>query len=480
MKKSVEKLIAPINSSLRQVLEVIDRGALGTALLVDPESKKFVGLATDGDVRRALLQGCTFDDPVESLISKGKYVTVSTTTPFNEILDLFSPSVRIIPILNDAKRVVDIAVYDKRRFFPIAEPDIEEKEWKYVSDCVLSGWVSSAGSYVKRFEKIFAEFCWTKYAISTSSGTTALHLALLANGIGPGDEVIVPTLTFIATANAVLYTGATPVFAESEPTTWNIDPARIEELITARTRAIIPVHLYGHPVRMDELMKIARRHQLVVIEDAAEAHGALYKGKKVGGIGDTGVFSFFGNKIVTTGEGGMVVTNNKSVADKVKVLRDHGMDPDKRYWHTVLGYNYRLTNLQAALGVAQMERIEEILLRKRKNAEVYREVLGAVPGITVAGEQEWARNVFWLYSILIEPEEYGMSRDVLMECLRERGIETRPVFLPVHSQPVYAQDKQFPVAEYIAEHGLSLPSSSRLHKEEVKNLAGHLVELAAS
>lgn len=480
MKKSIEKLVAPVDCSLRKALEVIDRGALGVALLISPETGKFSGLVTDGDLRRALLQGYNFNDPVESLITSGQCVTATTATPFNEILELFSPAVRVIPILNASGEVVDVAVYDKRRFFPVAEPDIEEKEWKYVSDCVLSGWVSSGGAYVKRFEEMFAEYCGTKYAVSTSNGTTALHLSLLAHGIGPGDEVIVPTLTFIATANAVRYTGAEPVFVDSELATWNIDPEKIEERITEKTRAIIPVHLYGHPAQMDEILAIARRHQLVVIEDAAEAHGALYRGRRVGGIGDMGIFSFFGNKIVTTGEGGMVVTDDRKAAEKMRVLRDHGMDPQRRYWHTVLGYNYRLTNLQAALGVAQMERIEDILLRKRKNAHTYSEVLATVPGVTVPGEQQWARNVFWLYSILIEPEQYGMSRDALMECLRERGVETRPVFLPVHSQPVYDLPGQFPVAQYISQHGVSLPSSSRLHQEEVRKLAGFIVELAGS
>ncbi len=471
MKEIIGKICIAAGSTLRSALEVIDRGGLGAALVVEPGSGRFRAVLTDGDVRRALLRGCVFSDRLERAIPPGASVTARVDTPFNKVLELFSPSIRIVPILDADDRVVDIALFDKRRFFPVAEPDVGEKEWQYVSECILSGWISSTGSFVPRFEKAFADFCGVEHAISTSSGTTALHLALLACGIGPGDEVIVPTLSFIATANAVVYTGATPVFADSDPVTWNIDPAGIEPLVTRRTRAIIAVHLYGHPADMDALLDIASRHDLLVIEDAAEAHGALCRGRRVGSMGDLAIFSFFGNKIVTTGEGGMVVTDNARFAEQVRLLRDHGMDPDRRYWHTTLGFNYRLTNMQAAVGLAQMEKIDTILLRKRQNARAYAEVLREVPGIRLPPEEEWAENVYWLYSILVDEQVFGMSRDMLMERLREQGIETRPFFHPIHRQPVYGLPGRLEVAEHLAAHGLSLPSSSRLSTGEINDIA---------
>jgi perosamine synthetase len=315
---------------------------------------------------------------------------------------------------------------------------------------------------------MLAEFSGTRYAIATSSGTTALHLALLALDIGPGDEVIVPTFSFIATANAVTYTGAKAVFVDSDLETWNINPNLIEEHITDRTKAIVPVHLYGHPADMDSILDIAQRHNLAVIEDAAEAHGARYKGRSVGGIGDLGAFSFYGNKIITTGEGGMVVTNRSDLADKMRILRDHGMSKDRKYWHPVLGYNYRMTNLQAALGVAQMEKIEGILAAKAKIAAAYTQGLSDIPGVQLPPNAEWAESVCWLFSILIDSQTFGISRDMLMKALKEGNIDTRPLFPPMHLQPIYNTGKYLPTAESLSDRGLSLPSSVNLLTEDIE------------
>jgi perosamine synthetase len=349
---------------------------------------------------------------------------------------------------------------------------------RYVTECILTGWVSSSGKFVTQFEEMFADFCDTKHAIATSNGTCALHLALLALDVGPDDEVIVPSLTFIATANAVTYTGARPVFVDSERATWNIDPEQIEAVISPRTKAIIPVHLYGHPADMDAIMDIATRNNLVVVEDAAEAHGARYKGQSVGGIGHVGVFSFYGNKIVTTGEGGMLVTNRDDIAERARILRDHGMAPDRRYWHLALGYNYRMTNLQAALGVAQMEKIDEILAIKHQIAATYAECLQDVPGLHLPPDAEWAENVYWLYSVLIESEVYGRNRDELVKCLVAENIETRPVFPPVHTQPIYETDQTLPVAEHISEVGLSLPSAVSLKRDDIVRITTVIKENA--
>ena len=363
MKQRIDLISLPASSTIRQTMQTIDKGALGLALLIDPKTKRFVGLVTDGDIRRALLKGYGLESQISDVPHPEPKKARVGMTP-RQIADLFSEPVRVVPLLDDNDRVVDLALFDQRMHLPVAAPSLGDKELQYVSECVLTGWVSSAGKFVRLFEKALADFCGCDYAVSTSSGTAALHLALLALEIGEGDEVIVPSLTFIATANAVTYTGARPVFVDSEPETWNIDPNKIEEAITSRTRAIIPVHLYGHPTNMDPVMEIASRHGLAVIEDAAESHGARYKGRMVGSIADAGIFSFYGNKIVTTGEGGMVVTSKAELADRIRILRDHGMSTGKRYWHPKLGYNYRLTNLQAAVGVAQMEKITEILRAK--------------------------------------------------------------------------------------------------------------------
>jgi perosamine synthetase len=364
---------------------------------------------------------------------------------------------------------------DSERFIPVAEPLLSGNELAYVTDCVKSGWVSSLGAYIPRFEEMFAQFCGARFGIATSNGTAALHLALVVLGIGPGDEVIVPTLTFVATANAVTYTGAKPVFADSEPRTWNLDPADVARKITPATRAIIPVHVYGHPADMDPLLDLARKHNLLVIEDAAEAHGALYKGKRVGSMGALNCFSFYGNKIITTGEGGLITTNDAALAEKARWLRDHGMSTEKRYWHPVIGYNYRITNVQAAIGVAQMERIEEFIARKRRIAETYNQLLARVPGLTLPPEEKWATSVYWMYSALVGVE-FGPSRDELMARLKQRKIDSRPFFYPIHTMPPYHTGESLPVAEALSRRGINLPSAVTLTDEDIHRIATAIQE----
>lgn len=356
-----------------------------------------------------------------------------------------------------------------KRLIPVASPALTGKEKEYVLDCLDSTWISSNGKYIDLFESKFAEFCGTKYGISCCNGTTALHLALMAFGVGHGDEVIVPTLTFVATANAVVYCGAKPIFVDSEPETWNIDVSKIEEKITKKTKGIIVVHLYGHPVDMDPVLEIAQRHGLFIIEDAAEAHGAEYKGQRVGSIGDIGTFSFYGNKIITTGEGGMIVTNNENLATKIKLLRGQGMSPNKRYWFPILGYNYRMTNIAAAIGLAQLENIDWHIERRCENAKLYKELLGSNLKVTVQPEKEWAKNVYWMTSILLR-NDCPLERDEVLARLNDVGIETRPVFYPMHTLPMYTdsnKEGKFPVSERIAKNGLNLPSSSTLTYEDI-------------
>lgn len=372
----------------------------------------------------------------------------------------------------------------KHKFIPVAEPGFSGNEEKYLLECIRSGWVSSLGEFVTKFGTEFAKYCGTKYGLPTSSGTAALHLALLALGIGPGDEVIVPALTFVATANVVTFVGATPVFVDSEEDTWNIDPEEVEKAISPKTKAIIAVHLYGHPARMDEIMKIAKKNKLFVIEDAAEAHGTEYKGKKVGGTGHIGAFSFYGNKTMTTGEGGMLVTRNKLWVRKAKLYRDQGLRSDLRarqhYWHTVVGYNYAMTNIQAAVGLAQLEQIDRFIKLKRRNARLYNRLLKRVPGVELPPEKSWAKNTYWMYSVLVGPE-YGMSRNELRKRLLEKGIQTRPLFYPITSLPPYKKHfrkKAFPVARKLFNQGVNLPSGTPLRTIDIKRVASEIQKFA--
>jgi len=359
-------------------------------------------------------------------------------------------------------------------FIPIAEPSITDREIANVVAAVRSGWVSSAGQYITEFETSFARYVGSKYAVAVANGTVALHLALESMGIGEGDEVIVPDLTFVATANAVTYTGAVPVFADIDPATWCLDPESLERKITSRTRAVIPVHLYGHPADMDAIHSVAKRAGIRVIEDAAEAHGAEYKGRKVGSLAEVGVFSFYGNKIITTGEGGMVVTDSEEIYRTARLLRDHGMSPEKRYWHTRIGYNYRMTNLQAALGVAQLERVEELLSMRSRMFGWYRELLAEAPEVRLNPAASWASPVCWMVCALLGEGE-GERREEIQSRLHACGVDSRPFFYPISSLPIYGSRAQAPRAAEIAARGILLPSSVSLSREQVERVTTALL-----
>ncbi|KTC84732.1 MULTISPECIES: DegT/DnrJ/EryC1/StrS family aminotransferase [Legionella] len=357
----------------------------------------------------------------------------------------------------------------------VAQPKLAGNERKYVLDCLDSNWISSNGKYIGAFQESFAKFCNVKHAIATNNGTTALHLALVALDLQPGDEVIIPTVTYIATANAVRYCGATPVLVDVCEETMNINPNEIEKKITAKTRGIIPVHLYGHPADMEAINKLADQYGLWVVEDAAEAHGAEVLGSKVGSLGTCAAFSFFGNKIITTGEGGMVTTNNDELADKLRLFRGQGMDPNRRYWFPVIGYNYRMTNIQAALGLAQMETIEQALSSRTILASWYNDALQNLSDqIVLPIELPWAKHVFWMYTIFLKKGgEY--ERDRLRQHMDEMGIETRPVFYPMHILPPYAEDKAYPVADLWSLRGINLPMHQDLTQNDVQQIVNALV-----
>jgi perosamine synthetase len=351
-------------------------------------------------------------------------------------------------------------------FIPISQPSITSKEVAYVTDAVKSGWVSSIGNYINIFENEFAKYCGTKYAVSTSNGTTALHLILAALNISKNDEVIIPDLTFIATANAVRYTGAVPVIADIEKDTLCIDPEAIKKSITAKTRVIIPVHLYGHPANMVEINKIAKENNLIVIEDAAEAHGAEINRRRVGGFGLASAFSFYGNKIITSGEGGMITTDDEALFNRCRFLRDHAMSDTKRYWHTDIGFNYRMTNLQAALGTAQLERINELTERKRLIFKWYSGFLSDFNSVKLNYTAEWAKNAYWMVCAEINNFD-EKKRDNFISQLKDNGIDSRPFFYPISDMP-FNYTANTPVAHNKSKIGLNLPSFFDLKKDQVE------------
>lgn len=366
-----------------------------------------------------------------------------------------------------------------RKFIPVAHPVLTGNEKKYVNECLDEAWLTSTGKFVGLFEERFAAFCSARNAVACANGTAALHLALLALGVGEGDEVIVPTLTFVSCANVVRYCRARPVLADAEPRTMNLDPSGLEALITPRTKGILAAHLYGHPADMDAICAVARRHGLFVIEDAAEAHGAQYRDRPAGSLGDLSTFSFFANKIVTTGEGGMVTTQSDEMAARLRLLCGQGVDPQRRYWFPEIGYNYRLTNIQAAIGLAQMETVDERLARYREVAGWYNRHLAPLAGslLSLPVEEPWARHAFWMYSVLLAD---GIDRDGVMQALREDGIETRPVFHPLHTMPPYREpDGWYPVAEDLARRGVTLPTHGLLTEEDIAYIAARVEKACA-
>lgn len=352
----------------------------------------------------------------------------------------------------------------------VAEPTFLGREREYVVDCIDTNWISSNGKYIGKFEQAFAEFVGTRHAVATNNGTTGLHLALVALGIGHGDEVIVPTVTYIASANAVRYTGATPVFADVDAETLNLEPTRLESLITPRTKAIMPVHLYGHPADMTAIARVAHTHGLVVVEDAAEAHGAEVDGRRVGSIGDCGVFSFFGNKIITTGEGGMVTTDDDALAARLRLLRGQGMSPDRRYWFEVVGFNYRMTNIEAAIGLGQLEQIDQNLAARDYIGRLYDEVLAPYDDLLRRPvTRPGTRPVQWMYTVFLRSGGEA-ERDRFISDLDAAGIETRPVFYPMHLMPPYAETSRYPVADTWYGRGVNLPTHLGLRDEDIRRI----------
>ncbi|MCX6816701.1 MAG: DegT/DnrJ/EryC1/StrS family aminotransferase [Candidatus Beckwithbacteria bacterium] len=357
-------------------------------------------------------------------------------------------------------------------FIPLAKPVFGSTEKKLVNNCLNTGWISSIGSYVEEFAVKLAKFVGVKYALSVGNGTAALHLALIALGIGSGDEVIVPALTFVASANAITYTGAKAVFVDIEPQTYNLDINKIEAKITSKTKAIMTVDLYGHPVDFDKVKAICRKYNLKLISDSAESLGSLYKGKPTGRQADISTFSFFGNKIVTTGEGGMITTNNKKYYNTAKFYRDQAKKITIHpYYHPAIGYNYAMTNLQAAVGIGQLQQLPKFIRQKRRIAQQYTKLLKNIPGVIIANEAAYAKSNYWMYSILIDKNKFGRTRNQLMAYLKTKNIETRPFFFPIPLLPAYKAyncPQDFPATVKIASQGMNLPTFASLAEKELQ------------
>ena len=366
---------------------------------------------------------------------------------------------------------------------PVNEPVLCERELEYVTECVRTGWISSAGRFIDEFEQKWAAYCGRRYGVAVSSGTTALQVAVCCLDLEPGDEVIMPTFTIVSCALAVIYNGGTPVLVDSDPSTWCMDVAAIENRITPRTRAIMPVHIYGHPVDMDGVVRLARKHDLSIVEDAAEAHGAEYLSdrageqpswRRCGSFGTASCFSFYANKLITTGEGGMLVTDDAGVAERARSLRNLCFLPRRRFVHEDAGFNFRLTNVQAALGLAQMSRIDDIVARKRWMGEAYTRGLSGLPGLQLPTEKCWARSVYWMYGVVLD-DDAGMDAERFAQELRTRDVETRPFFVGMHEQPVFHRqglfrEERYPVAERLARQGLYLPSGLALTESQLSTV----------
>ena len=469
------------SDTLGNAIGRLDSSPLGLLFATDAEGR-LAGRLCAMDIEAALSRGMDLSQRVGAAMVPDADGVPAGLDPA-ELRKRTGTSGTVLAVVDAERRPVGFHSPASARRVPIAEPKLGGNELKYVTECIETNWISSQGSFVRRFETEFAARLGVPHAIAVSNGTVALHLAVAAFGIGPGDEVIVPDLTFAATLNAVIYTGATPVLVDVSPDTWNMDPEAVAAAITPRTKAIMPVHLYGQPADMGPILALAKRRGLVVIEDAAEAAGSSWEGTPCGAIGDCGTFSFFSNKLITTGEGGMVVFKDDAVAARARRLRDHGMNPARRYWHDEVGFNYRLTNMQAAIGCAQLEQIDGFLARKREIAAFYGKRFAHLAEIGTPTAIPGFDNSYWVFSIVADCAALGLSRDALMARLAAAGVDTRPLFYCMHEMPPYkgyAGNREFPVATRLSANGLSLPSSNAITEAELDYVAATVERLVTA
>lgn len=474
MQTDFENILCYENDSIATAMEIIGRGMKKTAFVLAPDTDIIVGTVTDGDIRRGLLKGISLSDEIK-LCMNTDFIYINKNEQHMKTMKV-DAGVAIVPVVSKDMKLIGYEEKVQNSYIPIASPQLSGNEFKYLVDAFLSTWISSSGEYINKFEKEFSQYCGTQYGVATSNGTTALHLALVALEVGPGDEVIVPDITFAATINAVLYTGATPVIVDIEEDSWCISPIEIEKAITTKTKAIIPVHIYGQPCDMGKIMEIAKRHNLYVVEDCAEAHGAEYAGQKVGSIGHIGCFSFFGNKVITTGEGGMCLTNDQELEKKMRLYKDHGMSKTRKYYHEVIGYNYRMTNLQAAIGVAQLERIDEIHNWRQKLENYYYDKLSLLDDVVLQKRDLAQRKkIVWLVSILVDENK----KEKIAEGLKNLGVDVRYFFVPLSEMEIYKQYTfSNDVSKKVSRCGINLPTTFDISLEIVDKIVNVIKKLS--
>ena len=472
MTNIIKDLTIKLPQSLNNILKKIDKNLKGLIFVID-EKNKLLGSISDGDIRRGLIKK-----------NISKIVTINSkfvnTRPFflNYKTDIKTilyhlqnkknkNKFKCIPLVDDKKIIIDISTIENLRKYPIANLNLGDEEFSKAFDAIKSGWISSKGSYVDQFEKAFSKYLGGGYSVTTTSGTTALELALKTFGVGRGDEVILPNFSFAASINSVISVGATPVVVDIEEDTWTIDVKKIKKKISKKTKAIMPVHIYGQPCRLDEIIQIAKLKKIYVIEDAAEALGGTYKGKKIGLGGDCACFSFYANKIITTGEGGMAVFKKKNNSETASLIKNHGMSSKDFYYHTIDGSNYRMTNPQAAIGLAQLNRINEFYKSRKKIFDYYNKKLRSFKFIKFLPENKWSKNSLWLYTIIIQNFK-KQKRDNLIKKLLAKGIETRPGFVSFNQMKIYKKycKGAFPNSEKISQSTLSLPTTNLSNKDQ--------------
>ncbi len=476
MLPNINKLKVNSRSKIIKAMKIIDDNSQGTCFVVN-DKNLLIGVLTDGDIRRALLNKASTNSDVLRIVNK-RFIFLKqgyTKSQLNKLLKKKTVKPKCIPIINKRNKLINYISTSKK--ISLAKPELSGNEMKYVNECINSGWISSTGSYVRSFEKKFSNYTKIPNCLAVSNGTVALQLALKSLKIKQGDEVLVPVLTFASPVNAIIHSGASPVFLDINEDTFCIDENQIEKNITKKTKAIIVVHLYGHPSNMKVIKKIAEKYKLFIIEDCAEALGSYFNKKHVGNYGHVSTFSFFGNKLITTGEGGMIGFKAKNLKDRAEILRDHGMDKKKKYWHNDIGFNFRLTNIQAAIGVAQMERIKWFLNKKKKLVKNYNNSLKKIKNIKLPGEIGDVINSYWLYTIQLTNGLEKFREKILLD-MEKNNIEARQIFFPMNLMPPYKKylknNQKFPISNKVFNSSISLPSAYDVNKKDVTKITNLL------
>ncbi len=461
------------SSSISRALNVINKNMSGACFVVD-DKNVLKGVITDGDIRRAILKKNLLSTKVSKIIKKNFFYLNYKSKP--EVINKsLNKNIRIIPLVNKNKQLKGFV--SSKNQISLAKPNLNGNELKYLTDCINTGWISSIGKYVNLFEKKFSNFTKIKNCLPVSNGTTALHLALKTLNISEGDEIIVPNLTFASPVNSVIHCGAKPVFVDVKANTYCIDEDQIKKKITNKTKAIIVVHLYGHPANMKKIRALVKSKKIYIIEDCAEALGSYIGKSHVGKFGDIATFSFFGNKMITTGEGGMMGFKSKAHKQKAEILRDHGMSKKIKYWHDYVGFNFRITNLQSSIGCAQLERIKWFIKNKLNLAKNYKSKLSKFEFITLPGVHGNVQNSYWLYTIRLD-KNFMKYRKILIQKMQENGIEARPIFYPMSMMKPYKRyinkKDKFPVSEDLFKSSISLPSAYDVNKNDISLISNFL------